>query len=179
MKVKKVIQREMLPKQKKFCDLVLEGYSQTDAYFLAGYLDDRDKTDRKARDRATDLASRLANLPSVKQYLQVNRKVEKKDLDINELIENTVAIALGRCEVQVITKRGEKVSVPPTFKDRNDATKILVNYYFRTLNSKVEEQDNQAILTSDVDALHKKLEKLKVIDVDVDEKDKEELDEDY
>ena len=78
-------QKGLTDQQRRFCDFVLKGQNQTDAYKLAGY---KSKDD----DVAAANASRLTGNDKVAAYINAKRAkaVQKVEIDLTWLIEEAV-----------------------------------------------------------------------------------------
>ncbi len=123
---------ELSERKRAFAEYVCQGYSKTEAYFLAGYLAGKDQRNPAVRNQATNCSCRLSKEPLVREYIELNMAKPMSDygdIDIGEIAERMKTIMGGRINVRITTKGGKVVDVPPTFGEQTKAGELLFKIY--------------------------------------------------
>lgn len=114
--------------EKIFCDLILKGARNIDAVFEAGYYPMDQKSDPVIHNRASVKAATLLRKRGIRTYLNKNRRIIRVDndgCDRRALKMHIYDIAMGNITQNVMTKDGEQVQVPPSFKDQIAAAALF------------------------------------------------------
>lgn len=121
-------QQVITEQEKKFCELVLRGVGNRDAVFEAGYYPMDKKDDPVYKNRASAKSQSLLMKKGIRIYLNKNRKIIRVDsdgCDRRALKIHIYDIAMGNITQNVMTKEGEQVQVPPSFKDQITAAALF------------------------------------------------------
>lgn len=97
--IEKQTNKEITPKQEKFCLEYLKDFNGTQAAIRAGY----------SKKTANEQAVRLLAKVSIQNYIkEINSKVEKSSImDIQEIQERLTAMARGEIQEEVIVVTGD------------------------------------------------------------------------
>ena len=145
---------ELSPKRKKFCELLLEGVSITDAVFRAGYYMNRKIDDPKIRKRAYELGYKMMKEPIIRDFITVNAKapiVRTGKIDEKAIVDRLTLIAMGHVEVKT-TYKGKEYYSPPPFRDQVAAMKVLMEIK-KMQNKEVPTEKRVDVMTGRVDKL--------------------------
>lgn len=113
-------------RQRAFAQYLCDGMNYKDAYLAAGYMQDRDFTDPKNQQRARASASKLARNKIIKKYVDANRcLVTAEAMTVETVIHRVALIMNGELFCNVVTKKGEVVSCPPSFRDQVNAARLV------------------------------------------------------
>lgn len=119
--------------ERRFCDLILEGYSNINAIFESG-IGDRDRSgDKEYRKKMGIKAKALMNTRRVRDYLYANRKcaVVFTPTDMEKVATRMMDICMGNATMEtekVVDGEVVKIEERPTFKDQIGAANFLMKY---------------------------------------------------
>lgn len=132
---------ELTEEEKKFCDLLLEGYTNINAMFESGIADRDRRDDKKYRAKMTAKAKNLNNTRRIRDYMYRNRRcaVVFTPTDMEKVATHMMDICMGNASQEVETVVNGKVdtiSVKPSFKDQIAAAGFLMKYTEMLKNDK-------------------------------------------
>lgn len=122
--------KELTKEEKSFLDCVLDGMGMTDAMFASGLFPKEKEDDKATREKASQKANYLINTKRASIYIAKNRKtaVIYTENDLPGLMTHIYEIAMGNATTEVVTVKGEVVTVHPSFKDQISAASLIRNY---------------------------------------------------
>lgn len=114
---------ELTPYQLKFVDEYMKCGNKRKAMLAAGY------KGKGKRSTVTSSAAKMYNLPKVKDEIERRRQLiaDENVIDSQQIITRLSKMFNGELSSQFVTKQGELIDVPITFKNQIEAAKVLVN----------------------------------------------------
>lgn len=104
-----MVARPLNTRQQRFCDFVLSGENQTDAYIHAGFTQDRESAKKHA--------SRLMQHPKVIAYVTKVRKEATKQAGINKKMWLKEMMRIGFADVRKLYDEKDKLKEPKDFDE--------------------------------------------------------------
>jgi phage terminase small subunit len=114
---------ELTTYQLKFIDEYMKCGNKRQAMLNAGY------KGKGKRSTVTSSAAKLYNVPKVKAEIERRRRAlaEENMIDSKQIVNRLSKMFNGELSSQFVTKSGQVVDVPITFKNQIEAAKVLVN----------------------------------------------------
>lgn len=109
--------------QLRFVDEYMKCGNKRKAMLAAGY------TGKGKRSTVTSAAARMYNIPKVKAEIERRRALiaEENVIDSKAIVNRLSKMFNGELSSQFVTKQGQVIDVPITFKNQIEAAKVLVN----------------------------------------------------
>ena len=119
---------DLTEKQKAFAQYVVQGMTQEEAYYAAGYLKGKDHKNPKVRKIATNGGYALMTNPIIKRYVYENKALAVAPADgiSIQAIKNRLRMIMD-CEmfVPAYDKKGNRIQLAPMHKDMINAADLL------------------------------------------------------
>jgi phage terminase small subunit len=114
---------ELTQYQLKFIDEYMKCGNKRLAMMHAGY------KGKGKRSTVTSSAAKMYNLPKVKEEIERRRRelAEENMIDSKAIVKRLTKMFNGDLSSQFVTKKGDVIDVPITFKNQIEAAKVLVN----------------------------------------------------
>ena len=114
---------ELTPYQLRFIDEYMKCGNKREAMMKCGY------KGKGKRSTVTSSAAKLYNLPKVREEIERRRKelAEENLIDAKAIVKRLTKMFNGELTSEFVTKQGQVVDVPITFKNQIEAGKVLVN----------------------------------------------------
>lgn len=114
---------ELTPYQLRFIDEYMKCGNKRQAMLNAGY------KGKGKRSTVTSSAAKMYNVPKVREEIERRRKelAEENLIDAKAIVKRLTKMFNGELASQFVTKQGQLVDVPITFKNQIEAAKVLVN----------------------------------------------------
>ncbi len=114
---------ELTQYQLRFIDEYMKCGNKREAMMKCGY------KGKGKRSTVTSSAAKLYNLPKVKEEIERRRRelAEENLIDSKAIVKRLTKMFNGELSSQFVTKQGQVVDVPITFKNQIEAAKVLVN----------------------------------------------------
>ncbi len=139
-----------------FCDNLLKGKPRRESIFLAGFYPMEKKDDPTIQKRASSKATALLKKRCIRIYLNKNAStlvINNDNCDRKALKIHIYEIAMGNVTQTVITKDGDEIDVPPSFKDQVSAAALFYKIDNEDRMEKISSIDiSSDNVTSEIDA---------------------------
>ena len=114
---------ELTPYQLRFIDEYMKCGNKREAMLKCGY------KGKGKRSTVTSSAAKLYNLPKVKEEIERRRRelAEENVIDAKAIVKRLAKMFNGELKSEFVTKSGQVIDVPITFKNQIEAGKVLVN----------------------------------------------------
>lgn len=114
---------ELTPYQLRFVDEYMKCGNKRKAMLAAGY------KGKGKRSTVTSSAAKMYNIPKVKAEIERRRQIiaDQNVIDSQQIIARLAKMFNGELTSEFVTKKGEVINVPITFKNQIEAAKVLVN----------------------------------------------------
>ena len=157
---------ELTSYQLRFIDEYMKCGNKRKAMLAAGY------QGKGKQSTVTSAAAKLYNLPKVKAEIERRRALiaEENVIDSKQIITRLSKMFNGELSSQFVTKNGQVIDVPITFKNQIEAAKVLVNILgiAEQTNKPVENKSVGDKLAEDLEAMSQLfLEQTKKTNVEV------------
>jgi phage terminase small subunit len=114
---------ELTQYQLKFIDEYMKCGNKRQAMLNAGY------KGKGKRSTVTSSAAKLYNVPKVKAEIERRRRelAQENMIDSKKIVSRLSKMFNGELSSQFVTKKGDVIDIPITFKNQIEAAKVLVN----------------------------------------------------